>query len=82
MSNKLWLRLEQYMAVLISLGMPETDALDEAMAVKLLPALIPVLSGRIPRDERGLCETMDAIFGDGNTALCRKAVKDSEADLI
>ena len=82
MSNKLWLRLEQYVAVLISLGIPETEALDEAMAVKLLPALIPTLSGRIPRDERGLCETMDAIFGDGNTALCRKVVKDSEADLI
>ncbi len=82
MENKIWLGLEQYMAALMSMDVSEAAAQDEAMAVKLLPALIPALSGRIPRDERGFCETLDAIFGDDNTALCRRTVKESGADLI
>lgn len=80
--NKLWLGLEQYMAVLMSLDIGESAARDEAMAVKLLPALIPALAGRIPRDERGLSETLDAIFGDDDTTLCRQTIKESGADLI
>ena len=82
MGNKLWLGLELYMAALLSMGVTQTAALDETVAVKLLPALIPALSGRIHRDERGLCETLDAIFGDDCTALCRRTVKESGADLV
>lgn len=82
MGNKLWLGLEMYLSVLLSLGVPEAAARDEALAVRLLPSLIPLLSGRIPRDDRGLCETLDALFGDDNTAICRSTVKESGADLI
>ena len=80
--NKMWLGMELYMAVLMSQGIAEPAARDEAMAVKLMPSLISVLSGKIPRDDRGLGETLDVIFGEDNTALCRKIVKESGADLI
>ena len=79
--NKIWLGMEMYMAALMSLGVEESPALDEAMAVKLMPALTTALDGRIPREDRSLSETLDAIFGDDHTALCRKAVKESGADL-
>lgn len=80
--NKLWLGMELYMAVLMSLDVDEPTARDEAMAVKLMPSLLAALSGRIPRGERGLGETMDAVFGEDHTALCRKTIKESGADLI
>ncbi len=80
--NKMWLSMELYMAVLMSLGVDEPTARDEALAVKLMPALLASLSGRIPRGERGLGETLDAIFGEEHTALCRKTMKESDADLI
>ena len=80
--NKLWLGMELYMAVLMSQDVAEPAARDEALAVKLMPSLISVLSGKIPRDDRGLGETLDAIFGEDNTALCRKVVKESGTDLI
>ena len=80
--NKLWLGMELYMAVLMSQDVAEPTARDEALAVKLMPSLISVLSGKIPRDDRGLGETLDAIFGEDNTALCRKVVKESGTDLI
>ncbi len=79
--NKLWLGMEMYMAVLMSCGADEHAARDEAMAVKLIPSLTAALDGRIPREKRGLSETLDAVFGDDHTALCHKAVKESGADL-
>ena len=81
MSNKLWLGMEMYMAALMSAGAEEPAARDEAMAVNLIPSLTASLNGRIPRDARGLSETLDAVFGEDQTALCRKAVKESGADL-
>ncbi len=80
--NKQWLGLETYLAVLSSTGVEVLTALDEAMAVKLLPAFIHALSGKLARDERGLGETLDVIFGDNHTARCRKTIKESGADLI
>ena len=79
--NKLWIGMETYLAVLLSDGVAPTDALDEALAVKLLPALIPALSGKLPQEERGLSETLEAVLGDGNADLCRRTVKESGADL-
>ncbi len=80
--NKQWIGMETYLAVLASCEVDVPLALDEAMAVKLLPALIAALSGKLARDERGLGETLDIIFGDSNTLGCRKVIKESGADLI
>jgi hypothetical protein len=80
--NKVWLGLEMYMAALMSCGAEESAARDEAMAVKLIPTMVTALDGRIPRDKRGLSETLDTVFGDDQTLRCRKAVKDSGADLV
>ena len=81
MSNKHWLGLEMYMATLMAFGAEEPAARDEAMSVKLMPSLTSALDGKIPRGERSLSETLDAVFGEDHTALCRKAIKDSGADL-
>lgn len=80
--NKLWLGLEIHMAVLMALGESEAAARDAALAARILPVLIPALAGKLPREERGLSDTMDAIFGEGNTACCRRAVRDAGTDVI
>ncbi len=80
--NKLWLGLEAYLAVLTDAKLDAATALDEALAVKLLPTLIQALSGKLSRDDTGLGETLDRIFGDDNTVLCRKAIKDSGAPIL
>ena len=80
--NKLWLGLEIHMAVLMSLGETEPAARDTALAARILPVLIPALSGKLPKEERGLCDTLDAIFGEGNTTCSCRFVKESGADVI
>lgn len=80
-SNKLWRGLEMYMAVLMVLGASEPAARDASLAARLLPHLIPVLSGQLPREERSFAETLESILGEGNAVLCQKTVKESGADL-
>ncbi len=80
--NKLWLGLETYLCVLMDSGAQETDALDEAVAAKLLVGIIPALSGRLSKEDRGLIDTLDAVFGDDDTAVCRRVVKDSGVNII
>ncbi len=80
--NKLCLGMETYLAVLADSGVELPAALDEALSVKLLPAIIRALSGKLSRDEQGLGEALDAIFGDDSTARARKTVKESGAELM
>ena len=46
-----------------------------------MPNLLTALSGRLPREERSLAETLDSILGEGNVPLCQKIIKESGADL-
>jgi hypothetical protein len=80
-TNKLWLGLETYLAALLTDEPDPAAALDAALAARLMPALIAALSGKLPREERSLAETLDAALGEGNATLCRRTVKESGADL-
>ena len=76
MSNKLWVAVETVLSVCMAAGETPTAALDAALAIRLLPALIPALAGRIPRGEASLADTLESAFGEGNTPLCRRLLKD------
>ena len=80
-TNKLWLGLETYLAALLTDEPDPAAALDAALAARLMPALIAALSGKLPREERSLAETLDAALGEGNATLCRRTIKESGADL-
>lgn len=80
--NKLWVGFETYAAVYMACDGSENEALDRAVAAKLLPSVIRTVSGRIDKDERGLSETLDAIFGEDHTTACRRTVAESGADII
>ena len=83
--NKLWVGFETYAAVYMACDVSagnEEEAIDRAVAAKLLPSVIRTVNGRMRGDERGLAETLDAIFGDDHTAACRRMVAESGADII
>ncbi len=80
--NKLWLGMETYLAVLAAVEAEVNVAIDEALSVKLLPAVIHTLAGKLARDDQGLGETLDVIFGDDRTTVCRKTIKESGADIM
>ena len=80
-TNKLWLGLETYLAALLTEEPDPAVALDETLSARLMPALISALSGKLPREERSLAETLEAALGDGNATHCRKTLKESGADL-
>ena len=80
--NKLWVGFETYAAVYMACDSTEEEALDRAVAAKLLPSVIRTVSGRIDKEERGLAETLDSIFGEDHTAACRRTVAESGAEII
>jgi beta-glucosidase len=81
-SNKLWLCLEKYIGTYMTCGFKESEAVDAAMASKLIPALIPALNGKLSGDEAGLIETLENIFGEDNVDACKSAIKKSGAEIV
>jgi hypothetical protein len=63
-------------------GFKESEAVDAAMASKLIPALIPALNGKLSGDEAGLIETLENIFGEDNVDACKSAIKKSGAEIV
>ncbi len=80
--NKLWLGIEAYLAILTNAGIYQNEAVDETLAVKLIPCIVKALSGKLSRENRGLVETMEFIFGDGNTSACRKVIRESDSNIF
>ncbi len=81
-TNKQWLGLEMYMALLTDAKTELPEAADEAIAVKLLPSLIALLSGKLTRDDKGLGEILDDLFDSDNTVICRRTIKSSGAPIL
>lgn len=80
-SNKLCLCLERYVGTYMACGFEENEAMDEAMAAKLIPSVIAALNGKLSKDDAGLIETLESIFGEDNVEACKDTVKNSGADL-
>ena len=74
-SNKQWLQLEKYLAVLSVAETEPYAALDHALCVNLLPVITSLLQGKIPTGERNLAEAVDQIFGEDKLPLCSKAAR-------
>jgi hypothetical protein len=79
--NKLWLCLEKYASVMLACECDPTESIDRALAAKLLPSLIISLDGKIESGDRGLKETLELVFGDGNTDICKALIESSGANL-
>ena len=78
-SNKLWLRMERYLAVFCACGHEMAVALDHAMAQNLVPVLLPTVKGKLSEEDRGLLETVESYFGEDTVPMCRKIIKGNES---
>lgn len=73
--NKLWTGFEKYIAAYIACDGERLEAMDKAIAARLLPSMIAVLSGKLSEDDQNLSDTLDTIFGEENTASCRRMIQ-------
>ena len=80
--NKLCTGIERYSSTFIACEGEMTTAVDKAIAAKLLPSVIIAINKNRNKDARGLGETLDAIFGEENTAACRNALSSSGSEII
>lgn len=79
--NKLWLALEKQIGMLLAAKKEPEDALDVAMATRLIPSVASALKGKLNKEDESLRETLEFIFGDDNIASCSKlmaAIEDSD----
>ena len=74
-SNKLWLRMERYLAAFCACGHEMAVALDYAMAENLIPVLLPTVKGKLTDEDRSLLETVESYFGEDNVPMCRRIMK-------
>lgn len=73
--NKLWTGFEKYIATYIACDGERSEAMDKAIAARLLPSMIAVLCGKLTEDDQSISDTLDSIFGEENTASCRRMIQ-------
>ena len=69
--NKRWLGLERFAFVYMACGGEAPAAVDEAVAIKLLPSVAATVDGKIDETDKSLAETIDEIFGEDHTETCQ-----------
>lgn len=76
--NKLWLAFEKQIGLLLSAKKELNDAIDAAVATKLLPSMISALNGNLTKEDESLKETLEFIFGEENIELSASIVASVE----
>lgn len=81
-SNKLWQKLERFVAVYIGLGGDADEALSGALSTKVLPAMIHILSLNKNDSDEQFAHVLENIFGEENADMCRVVINFSGLDSI
>ena len=82
LGNKICTGIEKYSSTFIACEGEMNIAIDKAIAAKLLPYVIITINGNRNKEVRGLGETLDAIFGEENTAASRMTLSTSGAEIV
>ena len=77
LSNKLWTSFEKYVATYIACEGDRREALDKAIAYKLIPSIMSALKDCEFEEGKDLVSTLDRLFGEDNTAYSRKMIQKS-----
>ena len=78
--NKIFLQLESYLSVYLACGGEIEEALDGALASRLLPAIFAILKNNVDINELDLPHTLESIFGEENVSRSCRMVKSLKAD--
>lgn len=77
--NKLWLSIEKFVYVYCACGGNEMEALDEAVAAKLILPVMSLLNGKLTSDDQSLVETVETVFGEDHAEACKKMIRTCES---
>ena len=72
--NKIWLGLEKFSSVYLACDGDKNEAVDNAMAVKLIPSVVKALNGKLSKEDRGVAEALESIFNDEALDECQKMI--------
>lgn len=73
-TNKMWLALERYTSAYVSAGGDENNALDEAIAAKLIVPIVSALRTSPSNSNTNISEALKAIFGNSNVNSSLKMI--------
>lgn len=72
--NKLFLGLEKFAYVYLACGGEVLTAFDEAIAAKLMVAVLSALRGQVGAEDANLSETVEKILGEDHAEACKKVI--------
>lgn len=75
LDNKMCVQMEKYIAVRLACGAEPVEALDSAVAAKLIPHAVYALDGKLKADDDDFMQTLGNIFGEDETERIRRAAK-------
>ena len=70
--NKLWINLERQIGLLVASECEVAEAIDRAVAMRLLPSMTSALKDRLTEDDETVKETLEFIFGEDNISECNR----------
>ena len=80
-SNKLWQKMENYASVFLALGGEPEQALDSVVASKMLLTVLTLVRNNRKEEDDLFIHTVENIFGDEKSDLCRMLLDASAVDL-
>lgn len=79
--NKQWHRLEKFVATYLSAGGEEEEALDCAMAQRLIPAMVVSLATAKKLPEEKFAHALENFFGEGHVNRSLKVIKSTDLNV-
>ena len=80
--NKLWLGFEKHVGMLLAAGLETKEAIDNAVAARLISSLAVSLKDKIPEDEQNLTDNIEFIFGEGNADVSKSLLLEMIFEVI
>ena len=74
MSNRICIAIEKFYAVFSACGADGKEALDRALAARVIPSTIIALDSVESTENKNLSEKIEMIFGDGNVEISRSMI--------
>jgi len=69
--NKLWLDLEKMTEMLMACGFDMNDAIDAAIAIRILPPMTAMLRDKLGKEERTVWQMVEFVFGSDNIRFAK-----------
>lgn len=71
--NKMWLQMEKLSAAYLAAGGDRDSALDIVVCDKLLQLFVPLLRGKLTRDDGDFAQALDNVFGEDGVHNAKSA---------